>query len=205
MNKRLLIIAGALSAFALVFLGSVFAKMQERTVAENHPTAQLPAQQFGTPSDGGAPLASASSALALAQAQAANTPSLSNPQNPSVTPSTPSTRLSSTQAQQLAQQAQPSARVQGTPELVRYGGRLAYEVPFVQGKIYVNAENGAILGNSMAQATQSTQAVQPNYRGDEYDDDDDEHEYREHHKKREHKKHDQDEEHNNEHEERENV
>ena len=194
MNKRLLIIAGALSAFALVFLGSVFAKMQERSIAENHPTAQLPAQ-----------LASAPSALAPAQAQAANTPSLSNPQNPSVTPSTPSTRLSSTQAQQLAQQAQPSARVQGTPELVRYGGRLAYEVPFVQGKIYVNAENGAILGNSMAQATQSTQAVQPNYRGDEYDDDDDEHEYREHHKKREHKKHDQDEEHNNEHEERENV
>lgn len=201
MNKRLLIIAGALSAFALVFLGSVFAKMQERSVAENHPTAQLPAQQFGTPSDGGAPLASASSALALAQAQAANTPSLSNPQNPSVTPSTPSTRLSSTQAQQLAQQAQPSAHIQGTPELVRYGGRLAYEVPFVQGKIYVNAENGAILGNSMAQ---STQAVQPNYRGDEYDDDD-EHEYREHRKKREHKKHDQDEDDHNEHEERENV
>ena len=202
MNKRLLIIAGALSAFALVFLGSVFAKMQERSVAENHPTAQLPAQQFGAPSDGGAQLASAPSALA--PVQAANTPSLSNPQNPSTTPPAPSTRMSSAQAQQLAQQAQPSARVQGTPELVRYGGRLAYEVPFVQGKIYVNAENGAILGNSMAQAIQETQAVQPNYQGDEHDDDD-EHEYREHHKKREHKKHDQDEEHNNEHEERENV
>ena len=187
MNKRLLIIAGALSAFALVFLGSVFAKMQERTVAESHPTAQLPAQ-----------LASAPSALAPAQAQTANTPSLSNPQNPSVTPST---RLSGAQAQQLAQQVQPSARLQGTPELVRYGGRLAYEVPFAQGKIYVNAESGAILGNSMAQ---STQAVQPNYRGDEYDDDD-EHEYREHRKKREHKKHDQDEDDHNEHEERENV
>ena len=204
MNKRLLIIAGALSAFALVFLGSVFAKMQERAVAENHPTAQLPAQQFGVPSDSGAQLASAPSALAPAQAQAANTPSLSNPQNPSATPPTPSTRLNGAQAQQLAQQAQPSARVQGTPELVRYGGRLAYEVPFVQGKIYVNAENGAILGNSMAQATQSTQAVQPNYQGGEHDDDD-EHEYREHRKKREHKKYDQDEEHNNEHEERENV
>ena len=192
MNKRLLIIAGALSAFALVFLGSVFAKMQERTVAENHPTAQLSAQQFGAPSDSGTQLAPAPSALAPAQAQAANTPSLSNPQNPSVTPST---RLSGAQAQQLAQQVQPSARLQGTPELVRYGGRLAYEVPFAQGKIYVNAESGAILGNSIAQ---STQAVQPNYRGDEYDDDD-EHEYREH------KKHDQDEDDHNEHEERENV
>lgn len=195
MNKRLLIIAGALSAFALVFLGSVFAKMQERTVAENHPTAQLSAQQFGAPSDSGTQLAPAPSALAPAQAQAANTPSLSNPQNPSVTPPTPSTRLSGAQAQQLAQQVQPSARLQGTPELVRYGGRLAYEVPFAQGKIYVNAESGAILGNSIAQ---STQAVQPNYRGDEYDDDD-EHEYREH------KKHDQDEDDHNEHEERENV
>ena len=199
MNKRLLIIAGALSAFALVFLGSVFAKMQERSVAENHPTAQLPAQQFGAPSDGGAQLASAPSALA--PVQAANTPSLSNPQNPSTTPPAPSTRMSSAQAQQLAQQVQPSARLQGTPELVRYGGRLAYEVPFAQGKIYVNAESGAILGNSIAQ---STQAVQPNYRGDEYDDDD-EHEYREHRKKREHKKHDQDEDDHNEHEERENV
>ncbi len=195
MNKRLLIIAGALSAFALVFLGSVFAKMQERTVAENHPTAQLSAQQFGAPSDSDTQLAPAPSAFAPAQAQAANTPSLSNPQNPSVTPPTPSTRLSGAQAQQLAQQVQPSARLQGTPELVRYGGRLAYEVPFTQGKIYINAENGAILGNSMAQ---STQAVQPNYRGDEYDDDD-EHEYREH------KKHDQDEDDHNEHEERENV
>ena len=199
MNKRLLIIAGALSAFALVFLGSVFAKMQERSVAENRPTAQLPAQQFSAPSDSGTQLASTPSVLA--PVQAANTPSLSNPQNPSATPSTPSTRLSGAQAQQLAQQVQPSARLQGTPELVRYGGRLAYEVPFAQGKIYVNAESGAILGNSMAQ---STQAVQPNYRGDEYDDDD-EHEYREHRKKREHKKYDQDEEHNNEHEERENV
>ena len=173
MNKRLLIIAGALSAFALVFLGSVFAKMQERSVAENRPTAQLPAQQFSAPSDSGTQLASTPSVLA--PVQAANTPSLSNPQNPSVTPST---RLSGAQAQQLAQQ-----------------------VPFAQGKIYVNAESGAILGNSMAQ---STQAVQPNYRGDEYDDDD-EHEYREHRKKREHKKHDQDEDDHNEHEERENV
>lgn len=196
MNKRLLIIAGALSAFALVFLGSVFAKMQERSVAENRPTAQLPAQQFSAPSDSGTQLASTPSVLA--PVQAANTPSLSNPQNPSVTPST---RLSGAQAQQLARQVQPSAHIQGTPELVRYGGRLAYEVPFAQGKIYVNAESGAILGNSMAQ---STQAVQPNYRGDEYDDDD-EHEYREHRKKREHKKHDQDEDDHNEHEERENV
>ena len=194
MNKRLLIIAGALSAFALVFLGSVFAKMQERTVAENNPAPQLPAPQLGaplvTPAENGALVASASSAMP--PAQTINTTTTPNPS------AAPSTRLSSSQAQQIAQQAQPSARIQGAPELVRYGGRLAYEVPFAQGKIYVNAENGAILGNSMAQATQSTQAVQPNYRSDEYDDDD-EHEYREH------KKHDQDEDDHNEHEERENV
>ena len=194
MNKRLLIIAGALSAFALVFLGSVFAKMQEGSVAENNSAPPLSAPQSGAPlvapSENGALLASASSALPPAQtAHTATTP------NPSAAPST---RLSSAQAQQIAQQAQPSARIQGTPELVRYGGRLAYEVPFAQGKIYVNADSGAILGNSMAQATP---AVQPN---DSYGErDDDEHEYREHHKKRgEHKKHDQD---DDDHEERENV
>ena len=197
MNKRLLIIAGALSAFALVFLGSVFAKMQERTVAENNPAPQLPAPQLGAPlvapSENGALVASASSGLP--PAQTINTTTTPNPS------AAPSTRLSSAQAQQIAQQAQPSARIQGAPELVRYGGRLAYEVPFAQGKIYVNADSGTILGNSMAQATP---AVQPNNSYGERDDD--EHEYREHRKKRgEHKKHDQDDDDDDDYEERENV
>ena len=117
MNKRLLIIAGALSAFALVFLGSVFAKMQERSVAENNPVPQLPAPQLDaplvTPSENGALLASASSVLP--PAQTTNTATTPNPS------AAPSTRLSSAQAQQIAQQAQPSARIQGTPELVRRG------------------------------------------------------------------------------------
>ena len=96
MNKRLLIIAGALSAFALVFLGSVFAKMQERSVAENNPVPQLPAPQLDaplvTPSENGALLASASSVLPPAQ-----TTNTATTQNPSAAPST---RLSSAQAQQ---------------------------------------------------------------------------------------------------------
>lgn len=172
--------AGALSAFSLVFLGGVFAKIQARdvtTATTNNVNANV----------GEHSAAQATFPMPIPASVNAQT--------------APSTRISNEQAEQIAQNAQPSARLQGQAELVRYAGRLAYEVPFVQGKIYVNADNGTILGNSMARVETTPQSTRPSREHssrDQYGDEADEHEDREHRKKRgEHKKY-EDDEHDNE-------
>lgn len=62
-------------------------------------------------------------------------------------------RLSSGQAAKVALQLVPNAAVQGTPELVDFQGKVAYEVLLDQGVIYVDANKGTVLSNSITQST----------------------------------------------------
>lgn len=192
MNRRLLMIAGAISAFSLVLLGAVFAKVQDRTsngntiaTATSDPLSNAGnrAPEALTPA-----VAQQSAPVQTAAADEATTPALN-------------TRISGAQATQIAQKAQPSARVQGQAELVRYGGRLAYEVPFAQGKIYVHADDGRILGNSMARAGAASQPPRASEGRGREQWGDDEHEYR----KERHKKHREHEDDDDDGEERENA
>ena len=69
------------------------------------------------------------------------------------------------QAYAIAQRAAPNAQF-GTPELVRYSGKVAYEVISRQGNVYVDANTGAVLDNGAAPTAQP--------RGYEGDDDEEE-------------------------------
>lgn len=62
---------------------------------------------------------------------------------------TPISQLSSGQAAQIALKVAPGAAVQGTPELVSFQGKVAYEVVLDQGKIYIDANSGEILSNGV--------------------------------------------------------
>ena len=190
MNRRLLMIAGAIFAFSLVLLGAVFAKVQDRT--SNGNTA---ASATSDPLSNAVNRAPETLTPAVAQQSAPVQTAAAD----EATPPALNTRISGAQATQIAQKAQPSARVQGQAELVRYGGRLAYEVPFAQGKIYVHADDGRILGNSMARADAAPQPPRASEGREEWGDD--EHEYR----KERHKKHREHEDDDDDGEERENA
>ncbi len=181
MNKRLVYISAALCSFVLVFLGAVFAKMQDRNPIQT-PQTQLEVVK--------AVAKNAETSTPISPATIEQNPM---PEQKILPPlSQPMAQISSDRALQIAQNAQPSARVQSAPELVKYGGLLAYEVSFAQGKMYINANTGVIVGNGIAQAapqpSKSLTAREHKYEHDD-DDDEDEHEHRGEHreKKREHK------------------
>lgn len=66
---------------------------------------------------------------------------------------TPIYQLGSDEAAQIAQKLAPTAKLQGTPELVNFQGTVAYEVLLDQGKVYVDANNGKVLSTGLAVAT----------------------------------------------------
>ena len=232
MNKRLLIIAGALTAFSVVAFGGVFvsmsnpsdspksssaskftdklyqslgikseAQMQQSLAANSMSNTENLANESMTAAqtDGNAstqinqsmnPSSNQASNDAWQAANKTNAPSgnatTQVAQVAQTAPQNNAVGVSVQQARSLAQRAAPNAQF-GTPELVRYSGKVAYEVVSAQGNVYIDANTGAILDNGAA-------ATQPRaYEGDddekeehrgkkrkhhEEEDDDDEGEYR---------------------------
>lgn len=68
-------------------------------------------------------------------------------------------QLSADQAAQIAMKLAPDARLIRTPELVNLQGTLAYEVVLNQGTIYVDANNGKVLFNSVSTPVAPTPPV----------------------------------------------
>jgi hypothetical protein len=62
-------------------------------------------------------------------------------------PAAPQIALSSDAARDIAVQAANFATMIRTPELVRFEGKVAYEVGFTRGVVYVDASSGAVLFN----------------------------------------------------------
>ena len=122
-----LMIAAALTAFILVFIGAV-------------------ARLF-TP-DSSAPAQAAAQEVEAAQPPAA----LSAPASESAATSAPAQAypISPDQAsQQASTVAPPGAQMLRAPELVDYNGTVAYEVPFDGGNVYVDANTGQVLGSTL--------------------------------------------------------
>lgn len=71
--------------------------------------------------------------------------SLVSPQN------APAYPVSAEQAQAIALNLAPGATLIRPVELVLYQGAPAYEVVFASGAVYVDAQNGAVLANTLAQ------------------------------------------------------
>lgn len=98
----------------------------------------------------------------------------------SITPTASATQTaySAQQAANIARGVAQNGDVLSTPELVRYAGKVAYEVVFAQGHVYVDSATGAVLDNGVAMA---------NDKQHEYDEDDNDN-HESHSKKRHGKK-----------------
>lgn len=192
MNKRLLIIAGVLTAFVLVVMGGVFTSVLDQSTSGMAKLSDKVYRALGIKSE-----AQMQTSLLVnpnsespvitheterqPNAVANNDTNLSNPVLLAV--NTPvagksaqwvqaSARdnglaISTEQARSIAQRATPNVQF-GTPELVRYSGKVAYEVVSSQGNVYVDAATGAVLDNGAVAESQPR-----GYRGD--DDEEQEH------------------------------
>ncbi len=131
-----LIIAAALTAFILVFVGAV---VRQFTTDSSIPAqAAVPEVAASQPQPAAAPFAPMIAPDSTSPSAAA--PSASTQDYP----------VSPEQAAQLATTvAPPSAQVVRTPELVDYNGTVAYEVPFDGGNVYVDVTSGQILGSTL--------------------------------------------------------
>ena len=212
MNKSLLIIAGVLTAFVLVVMGGVFANVLDTSklgasklsnqvyrvlgikseeqmqtsllVNPNADNVNANERQSNTTDTNNAP-----SPVVLA----ANTPTVSaNAQWMPTTVKDNGVMISTEQARNIAQRAAPNTPF-GAPELVRYSGKVAYEVVSPQGNVYVDANTGAVLDNGAAAEAQ-TRAY-----GDDDDDEEKEHrgKKRKHHKDEDEDEDDDDDEYEN--------
>lgn len=74
--------------------------------------------------------------------------------------------VSSDTAAQTATQTVPGATLLATPELVSFQGAVAYEVSLDAGKVYVDANTGAVLYNTVAQAQAQPNVWQGEREGD---------------------------------------
>ena len=215
MNKKLLMLAGVLTACVLVAMGGVFASVMNQTnPLEKMGLADLPAKvyqslgiktpaqmkqamQFSKTDENGltsssdtslstannitAPVVKTDSDILMSVEKSRLTPAQIAQAAPRAANTTQVTgvAVSASQARSIAQRAAPSAQF-SAPELVRYSGKVAYEVVSKNGNVYVDANTGAVLDNGVATSAQP--------RG--YEDDDDE---REHRSKKRSKHHERDE------------
>lgn len=130
MNQRLaLLLAGALTAFLLVLMGSVASALV--VLPGILPPAQAQAEVSAQPQ----PDAQIQTAPVAQPVVAANRITM---------------RLTPQQAASIAQTTAPRTRLVGAPELVNYNGTVAYEVVLDRGTLYVDANNGKVLENGAA-------------------------------------------------------
>ena len=80
----------------------------------------------------------------------------------------PQIALSSDAARDIAVQAANFATMIRTPELVRFEGKVAYEVGFTRGVVYVDAASGAVLFNG-TQGSGGQSGAQPPASGGEHE------------------------------------
>ncbi len=169
-QSTLLGIAAALTAFVLVLVGALAGRLTQ-TSASASPTV---VEATTAPTEAAVALDPTVEALirereaayqqALAEAnrqlaeanrrleeanrqstQQQSSASLVNPQN------APAYPISAEQAQAIALNLAPGATLIRPAELVLYQGTPAYEVVFATGAVYVDAQNGAVIANTLAQ------------------------------------------------------
>jgi hypothetical protein len=190
MKRTPLLISAALTAFVLVIIGGIVAIVSQNTAATPAApvtTTETFVQQTQPDNQGANP--------PTAQVQQVQAPTLPVATTPALY------TVDDQAASAIAESVVPTNMSPlSTPELVNFEGKIAYEVIFDQGNVYVDADTGDVLYNGVI-ATQSIPVVQtsnPNQpfvnnapqvpqspyveRGvrEHDDDDDDDHERREH-------------------------
>ena len=152
MNKKFaLVLAGVLTAFFVLMVGSIVALIIVQPLVAQHraPSSDIQSQPI--------------------QSQ----PSLSGQANVAV--STLSTKIQSAQAVQIALTTLPRSTLVTPPELVSYQGIVAYEVKLDRATLYVDANTGKILANNNPTIA-LTQATTANRNGGQKEHEEKEHE-----------------------------
>lgn len=147
-QKTLVLIAGALTAFVLVIVGGVSAKVASASAASPATDAsvssaawsQREAEYQNLIQQANQQLQDAYARLSAMGPQATAT-SIPNGAKVVFTPA---------EAAGVALDAVPGSKLKRTPELVDYQGTLAYEVHTTAGLFYIDADTGAILYNGAA-------------------------------------------------------
>ncbi|MCS6888326.1 PepSY domain-containing protein [Chloroflexus sp.] len=160
MNRTMLLIAAALTTFVLVLVGGVasYLSVSGLTATDPAPTATaaldptVEALIREREAAYQAALAEANQRLAEANQQLAGQQSQNTA---AVMASTPAYAVSPEQAQAIAQANADGATLMRAPELVSLQGTPAYEVMFDRGAIYVDAQTGAIVANTLASLAQN--------------------------------------------------
>jgi uncharacterized membrane protein YkoI len=185
-QKTALILAAVLTAFVLVVGGAVAARVSqpaapaEAAPAASAPTAPAPtaaidvnaqveqllqqreAQYRQLIDQANQRLAAMNQQLAAAQAATARTSAPAATTARAVQSAQPSIALSAEAARNIAITAANFATMIREPELVRFEGKVAYEVGFTRGVVYVDANTGAVLYNGTQQGGSGGQpATQP--------------------------------------------
>jgi hypothetical protein len=88
---------------------------------------------------------------------------------PAAQPAAPQIALSSDAARDIAVRAANFATMIRTPELVRFEGKVAYEVGFTRGVVYIDAGNGAVLFNGTQGRGGGQSSAQPSSSGGEHE------------------------------------
>ncbi len=189
MNRTMFLIAATLTAFVLVVIGGVVSRISTASVPEPIPTEivvemtpvvvpaldptaeallrEREAAYQAALAEANRRLAEANQQLNIAQRElnemaaqeSAPAPAVPAPAAPAPAAPAPVYAVSPEQAQAIAQANAQGATLIRPPELVRLQGVPAYEVIFDRGAIYVDAQTGAILANTISTGTQAANAI----------------------------------------------
>ncbi len=157
-QKALVLIAGALTAFVLVIVGGVSARVASASAsAAPAPTdasvssaswSQREAEYQNLIQQANQQLQDAYARLAASSPKAEATS----------VPTGPTYVFTPAEAAGVALQAVPGSKLTRTPDLVDYQGTVAYEVHTTAGLFYIDADTGAILYNGAASSSYSASA-----------------------------------------------
>ncbi len=175
MNRTMFLISAVLTAFVLVVIGGVISRLSVATPTDPMPTEivveatpmVVPALDPATEAlirereaayqaalaEANQRLAEANQRLMAAQQTLVNTPAPAAPAPAvpaPVAPAAPTNAVSAQQAQETAHANANGATLIRAPELVSLQGTPAYEVVFDHGAIYIDAQTGAVLANTIA-------------------------------------------------------
>jgi uncharacterized membrane protein YkoI len=199
-QKTALILSAILTAFVLVVGGGIIARVSQpevvpaatpaapvvsapavdATAQVQHLLQQREAQYRQLIDQANQRLADMNQRLAaMSVAQAAPAPAAASAAPAPAQPAAPQIALSPDTARDIAVQAANFATMIRTPELVRFEGKVAYEVGFTRGVVYVDANTGAVLFNGAQGGGQSSPQPSSNDdhdHGDDHGEQDGEHE-----------------------------
>lgn len=147
-QKTLVLIAGALTAFVLVIVGGVSAKVASASAASPATDASVSSAAWSQRE------AEYQNLIQQANQQLQDAYARLSAMGPQATatsiPNGPKVVFTPAEAAGVALDAVPGSKLKRTPELVDYQGTLAYEVRTTAGLFYIDADTGAILYNGAA-------------------------------------------------------